>query len=265
MLSAKASGTPYIVTAMGIAPVRLRRNVRGAAEALITLLAYPRLYRSAILVVAISSYVANWVRGFARIEPEVILLGAKEPTGDPYIRPTSRKMLYVGEISRRKGISALLGGLRAGPPDASVDLVGAGDLASFASLSRRLGVSEHVRFHGAVPEARLWELYRDAFCTVSASFWEGFGLPLVEGFRVGRPAIARRQGGLQEIIDLSRAGVLFQDANQLGDRVEVVTEQWESFSKRAVDFARTHTWRKTFEAYRRLFNSTLNARTKNMP
>jgi glycosyltransferase involved in cell wall biosynthesis len=257
MLAANASGTPYIVTAMGVAPVRLRRNFRGAAEALVTILAYPRLYRSASSVVGISSYVASWVRDFAKVDPQVILLGAKEPNGERYVRPTLRRLLYVGEISRRKGIAALLRGLRAGPPDVSLDLVGAGDSASFANLSRRLRISERVRFHGAVQEPRLWEMYRETFCTVSASLWEGYGLPLVEGFCIGRPTIARRQGGLEEIVELSRAGVLFKEPSKLGDLVEVVTEQWEVFSSRALDFARTHTWRETFEAYRHLFNRTL--------
>jgi glycosyltransferase involved in cell wall biosynthesis len=262
MLAAKASGTPYIVTAMGLAPVRLRRNLRGAAEGVITLFAYPRLYRSARSVVAISSYVGDWVRGFAKVEPQVILLGAKEPNVDRYVRPGSRDLLYVGEISRRKGIGPLLGGLRLVPLDVSLDLVGAGDLASFRNLSRRLGIAGRVRFHGPVPELRLWEMYAEAFCTVSASLWEGFGLPLVEGFRVGRPAIARRQGGLQEIVETSGAGVLFEDTGQLGTRVDIVTEQWESLSNRAVDFARKHTWRETFGAYRQLFNRTLGINSK---
>lgn len=257
MMAAKKAGRPYVVTCHGIAPVRLRHSPRGAVEALITILAYPRLYRAASSIVAISSYIANWAEGFARVQPQLILLGVKEPVGGRGARPPDRKLLYVGEVSRRKGLKDLLSGLSLTSPDVTLDVVGAGDNAPFANFSSRRGLAGRVRFHGVLPDSRLRVMYEEAFCTISASRWEGFGLPLVEGFRVGRPTIARNQGGMREIVERSGAGLLLQDFRQLTQSIEQLGLDWELLSERALNFARAHTWRDTFGAYERLFNQIL--------
>ena len=58
-----------------------------------------------------------------------------------------------------------------------------------------------------------------------------------------------------EQVEQSGAGCCFQTPNEIAACIEVVTENWEEFSKRAKEFASIHTWRETFRVYGELFQS----------
>jgi glycosyltransferase involved in cell wall biosynthesis len=256
MNAARGSGQPYVVTAHGIAPLRLRSSVRGVIEGAATLATYPRLYRSAAVVVAISDYIAEWLKDFSGVEPRVIRHGAG-PVIERVVPPDGRRLLYVGEVSRRKAVSDLITSLREIPRDISLDIVGRGDIAKLRKSAQRLGVADRVHFHGEVDPGRLEAAYRNAWCTISASRWEGFGLPVLEGFRFGRPALVRRHTGLEELVTLSEAGFFFADPEELTQAVESVDQFWESLSRRALAFAKAYTWTDAFADYRQLFYSLL--------
>src|SRR5262249_52305548 len=50
--------------------------------------------------------------------------------------------------------------------------------------------SENIVFTGYVPESDLVALYTGALCFAYPSFFEGFGIPLLEAMRCGTPTIA---------------------------------------------------------------------------
>lgn len=257
MNAARISGRPFVVTSHGIAPLRLRSNVLGMVEGAATLVTYPKLYRAATVVVAISDYIARWLKDFSGVESPVIRHGAGQ-VSDRIGRPARRRLLYVGEVSRRKGLGELITSLRVIPTDVSLDIVGRGDIAKFRKHAQRQGVADRVRFHGEVDDVSLETAYQHAWCTVSASRWEGFGLPLLEGFRFGRPTVVRRHTGLEELVTLSEAGSFFSDPEELAQGIEFVDEFWETLSHRAVAFAGAHSWADAFAAYRHLFHSMLS-------
>jgi glycosyltransferase involved in cell wall biosynthesis len=255
MLAARATGRRFVVTSVGIAPARVRSTARSAIEGLITELAYPGLYRSATVVVAISAYVANWLRTFAGVEAQLIPLGVSDvPVLRPR-KPPSRTLLYVGEVSRRKGIKDLVDGLQFAPKDVTLDIVGKGNAVPFQAEANRLGLGDRIRFHGILESTALSKAYASAFCTCSASLWEGFGLPVLEGFSFGRPSIVRAQGGMLELVQQSSAGCYFRKTADIAACIETITEDWEGFSERAITFASRHTWRRTFDSYGELFQS----------
>jgi glycosyltransferase involved in cell wall biosynthesis len=258
MRAAHRSAPPVVVTSLGIAPPRIRSGPKAVLRGFAAELLYPRVYRSADAVVAISAYIGEWLRAFARIEPHVVLLGTEPPvrSTEP---PRARNALYVGEVSRRKGLSDLLEGFTEGPRDVELDIVGRGDIERYANEARALGIEDRVRFHGVIPKIDLDRMFRSAHCTVTASLWEGFGLPILEGFRFGRPAVARRQGGMRELVELSGAGCTFDDPLEIGACLDKITSDWEELSRRALSFARTHTWDETFGAYAELFERLLTA------
>jgi glycosyltransferase involved in cell wall biosynthesis len=255
MLAARAAGKRFVVTSHGIAPIRHRPTVRSKVEGRITLAAYPSLYRSADVVVAISRYVATWIKEFSGVDAQIIPHGVTSVTPSGSRRPTDRKLLYVGEISERKGIADLIEGLQASPKDVTLDLVGRASPPSYWSQTRLSKLSDRIRVHGILESADLARAYASAIATCSASFWEGFGLPVLEGFSFGRPAIVRAQGGMLEQVEQSAAGCCFRTTNEIAACIEVVTEKWEELSNRAIEFASTHTWREAFRIYGDLFQS----------
>jgi glycosyltransferase involved in cell wall biosynthesis len=208
-------------------------------------------------VAAISEYLGAWVRRVASVRPVVIPLGVSPVDGAPGAAPGESRLLYVGEISDRKGIADLLQGLAGTDPSVTLDLVGRGDLERFRSLARTIGVGPRARFLGLVPDETLAASYRSCLAVCSASRWEGFGLPVLEGFAYGRPAIVRDQGGMREQIEQSGGGACFSDPSEIPGCVERVRSHWDAFSRAGTEFARRHPWSSTFDRYAALFRAVL--------
>jgi glycosyltransferase involved in cell wall biosynthesis len=76
---------------------------------------------------------------------------------------------------------------------------------------------ERVKFHGEVGEARLRGFYRACHVFVAPSRYESYGMILVEAMMHGKPAVGCRAGGMVEIIDEGRTGLLAEpgDAGSL--------------------------------------------------
>jgi glycosyltransferase involved in cell wall biosynthesis len=110
-------------------------------------------------------------------------------------------LLYVGTIDRRKDYRALLAAVAA--LDASIHLVVAGTLirgrTDFTAWVERLDLARRVHHLGYVPEADLPGLYAGARAFVYPSFYEGFGLPVLEAMACGTPVITYNATSLPEV------------------------------------------------------------------
>jgi len=178
-------------------------------------------------------------------------------------KPRGHRLLYVGRISREKGIHFLLDTFSAvldRVPDASLDLVGSetyqgrqmiedldedpqvraltslGESGYLATLKRNLPapVAARVRFLGPVPHNRLPELYHQADVFVFPSVWhEPFGVPVVEAQSAGLPMISTRSGGIPELIRDGITGVLLDraDSHQLADALTRILTDNEARSQ----------------------------------
>ncbi len=140
------------------------------------------------------------------------------PGTDPApVAPGSRdgivRLLSVGALVRRKGFDVLFAAL-ATLTDLSWRLAVAGardrDPATAAQLEAdivRLDLGERVALFGAVPPARLAELYAGADVFVLASRHEGYGMACAEAIAHGLPVIATAGGAVADTVGPD-AGVL---------------------------------------------------------
>jgi glycosyltransferase involved in cell wall biosynthesis len=124
------------------------------------------------------------------------------PLGSPLL-------LYVGSELPRKNVSVLLEALsvlRTTFPHAQLLKVGrAGDgrwraqtLAAATQFGLRAG--EDVVILEDIDDAALVDAYRAADVFVSASLYEGFGLPALEAMAVGTPVVVSRCAALPEVV-----------------------------------------------------------------
>ena len=74
-----------------------------------------------------------------------------------------------------------------------------------------------MRFLGAAPRADVLALFRSADATVLSSAWENFPHGVVESLAVGTPVLATRAGGVAEVVEDGRNGLLVEpgDADAL--------------------------------------------------
>jgi glycosyltransferase involved in cell wall biosynthesis len=117
--------------------------------------------------------------------------------------------LYVGGDDFRKNVAGLIRGFartraaNLSPPPALVIAckLPAGMTSNYLQLAHSLGLKpgEEVVFTGYIPDAELEICYRGAFGTVFPSLYEGLGLPILEGYHFGVPAISSNNSSLQEL------------------------------------------------------------------
>jgi glycosyltransferase involved in cell wall biosynthesis len=94
-------------------------------------------------------------------------------------------------------------------------------------LSRRLGLSDRVRFQGYVAPAELQKYYEDASLAVVSSVWpEPFGAVGLEAMRHGLPVVAFAAGGINEWLFDGQNGFLvpWMDRAQFAERVGQLLE-----------------------------------------
>ena len=120
--------------------------------------------------------------------------------------PTDRPIvLCVRRLVRRVGVDTLVEAavaLRARVPDALVLIAGRGPLqAELEARIAALGLADHVRLLGFVPDEVLPTAYRAADLTVvPTSALEGFGLITVESLAAGTPCVVTPVGGLTDVV-----------------------------------------------------------------
>ena len=120
-------------------------------------------------------------------------------------RPVPGRVLCVARLAPQKRPDLLVRAFRR--IDGELQLVGDGPLrADVERLIAELGLAERVRLLGArddVPELRA-----EASCVALASDYEGCPLTVLEAMAAGVPVVATRVGGVPELIDDGRTGLL---------------------------------------------------------
>jgi glycosyltransferase involved in cell wall biosynthesis len=100
-------------------------------------------------------------------------------------------------------------------PTAQLVLAGDGPLmGQLRGLAAALGLGECVRFLGYQAEPERFYPALDAFALTSDS--EGIPQALLEAAAAGVPAIASRVGGVPEVVDGGRTGLLFEAGDEAG-------------------------------------------------
>ena len=113
-------------------------------------------------------------------------------------------ILYVGRQDPYKNVLGLIEILRQlRHEDRKMHLVIAGseDLR-YPEVKEKitsLGLRNHVTLTGYLAQAELVSLYRESFCLVLPSLYEGFGLPVLEAYECGIPVVASRIASIPEV------------------------------------------------------------------
>ncbi|MFH1111382.1 MAG: glycosyltransferase family 4 protein [Planctomycetota bacterium] len=145
-------------------------------------------------------------------------------------------ILFVGRFDRCKGADTMVGAFgRVGAihPSSRLTLVGPDrglvdeggwTWSAEAYLADRLGdasVRSRVVWLGAQPPSRIVELRRRCFVTVVCSRYENFPMTALEAMAFGSPLIASRVGGLPEMIQDGRNGLLClpDDPRDLAEKI----------------------------------------------
>jgi len=133
------------------------------------------------------------------------------------IKPNERIVLFIGRLVPQKGVDTLI---KAVPliiqrhRDAKILIAGDGWSRTYLEeLAKSMGLGDHVRFLGFISDWELADLMVAADVLVVPSVYEPFGIVALEGMAAGTPVVATNIGGLSEIIEHDKTGVLVYPRN----------------------------------------------------
>ena len=150
---------------------------------------------------------------------------------------------------------AALGAKRAG---GKLVLFGKASNASIFNTGGEQGALEDVIRVGGVSDDVLAALFSGSNGLIFPSFYEGFGLPIVEAAASGAPVITTAFGAMREIAPATATLVDPQSTDELGKAMlSNLTSTPEDARRRALaDEMQRFRWEDTAEAYRQVFAKT---------
>lgn len=166
-------------------------------------------------------------------------------------------LLYVGTLEPRKNLPLLLDAWREVRKRHTVDLVLAGRRREdFPQPKNEPGL----RFLGLTSEEDLPKLYSGALAVVYPSYYEGFGLPVLEAMQCGAAVIASRDPAITELAD---GAAILVDAENRHAWVEAITSLFEKpeqipiLREKALARANEFSWNKTAQLTREVYGEAL--------
>ena len=140
--------------------------------------------------------------------------------------PNTRDILYVGRLSKEKGIEYLIQAMpkiKEEHPEVKLHIVGEGDLEqNLKDLASKLETEDKVIFHGYVAHENLAAMYRKSSVFILPSVCkENAPNAIIEAMSQGRPVITTNMGGQAELVENAVNGLLVKpgDAGDLAEKI----------------------------------------------
>lgn len=200
-----------------------------------------KLVARADRIVAVSEWTKHDLMELYGVPEEKVTVMYPAPDRPPaeFPFPTDlpeRFVLFLGAVEERKNPLSLVQAFeRVAPKHADAHLVVAGrhgyGSRAVAEAVRRSPVRERIHLMGYVPLPVRRSLYRKAAVFAYPSFYEGFGIPILDAMRAGLPTVAGNRSSMPEL--LGDAGVLV-DPGDVADLVVALDELLgdESFARK---------------------------------
>lgn len=161
-----------------------------------------------------------------------------------------RYIVAVGTVEARKNQLMAVEGLRGLPDDVHLVIIGrrTGYAAMLDASVANHGLRERVHFIEGVPFAELPALYAGAVMASYTSFYEGFGIPVIEAIASGVPVIAATGSCLEEAGGPGAIYVNPHDVEQFVSSARLLLDD-ESLRRSMVEAGRSYISRFSFDNF----------------
>jgi len=180
-------------------------------------------------------------------------------------------VFYVGDVNYNKNLPGLVEAFGL-IKDRKIKLVLAGgsfekrelpEVAGLLKLIKELNLSERVKILGYVPADELSGIYNLATLYCQPSFYEGFGLQILEAMACGCPVITSNVSSLPEVageaailVDPENVSDVATAINTVRKDKQIRTKMIESGFEQAKKFSWKKTAEKTIDVYRRVLRES---------
>ena len=166
--------------------------------------------------------------------------------------------LFTGIISIRKNIINLIKAFKQSGLSEDYKLVLAGEMSmghdKIINEIEKNDLQKKVLLSGFVSDDELAELYKNAKAFLFPTFYEGFGLPIIEAFSYGIPVLIGNRGAAPEVAGNNAIQVNPFDVNSIAKGILEIMNINESEILTAKKYAEQFTWNnctlKTMDIYK---------------
>jgi len=236
---------------------------------------FPIAIRNADKIITVFQSTANDIgkhSPFCADKVKIVLLAGtfqESINNQTHFRIDIQYILFVGMIEPRKNIHNILRAYASQPKSLKqkykfilVGNVGWGNI-KLDELMVDFNLTSFVEWKSFVNDQELSALYQNAYCLLFPSFYEGFGLPIVEPQSFGVPVITSNISSMPE--DAGDGGLLVDPysiesiSNALGHLLSDLGLR-DSLSQKAMINAQRFSWEKTVNTTYDVFSESINIR-----
>jgi starch synthase len=228
-LAKKLYGVPFVLTTHSLEPLRAwKAEQLGSGYAMSSWMERTAILDADAIVAVSNGTKADILCAYPDVDParvHVIYNGIdldeykkteeKQALRDYGVAPDVPYVLFVGRITRQKGVTHLVDAIRYLPPDTQVVLcAGAPDTPEIAAEMREKVTEarqEHpqiVWIEKMVTIGEKAQLYSNARVFCCPSVYEPFGIINLEAMACGAPVVASATGGIKEVVVEGETGYL---------------------------------------------------------
>lgn len=179
-----------------------------------------------------------------------------------------KQILYVGSINERKNLTGVLKAFECLPNKLDYKLVVVGNFFNLFSLSSemketlsRAKKNDKIIFKENLDDEALVKEYNISTLFIFPSFYEGFGLSVLEAMACGTPVVCSNTTSLPEVGGDAVVYCSPNDVNDIAEKMEMVLSddklQQEMIAK-GLKRAKQFTWEKSAKEHMRVFKEALH-------
>ena len=133
---------------------------------------------------------------------------------------------YAGGLAKEKGIYTLLEAVKQLPSEIEFHIAGSTDYNNDVQKIIQENQLTNIKILGRLSRTEIYEEYKNCISSIVPSAWfENFPTVVLESFANCKPSIGSKVGGIPEMIEQDKTGLLFEvnNANQLS---ECIMKYW---------------------------------------
>jgi glycosyltransferase involved in cell wall biosynthesis len=134
------------------------------------------------------------------------------------------------------------------------------ELAHYSAILDAFRKSKNIKRVGFIPDKDLVAIYNLAAVYCQPSYYEGFGLPLLEAFACGTPVVASKIQAHKEVADDACIYTDPENENEMATKIKKLIDDKalrKDFAKKGLKKVKEYSWKKTAQGTIKLYEEVL--------